>query len=220
MNVAEVLTENQKTLLRTFGSSTISQQFYLTGGTALSAFYLQHRYSEDLDFFTNEKQNVELLRKHIVEVLTPISNNLNFIRSLETFIQLHITMSGGEVIKMDFAYDTPFHLKERMLNSDYGIWIDNVLDIACNKISTVFDRGDAKDFVDLYFLLNEYFSFDELWEQAKQKHIGLDEYWFCQALMRVVQLHKLPRMIKPISLDELQTFFKKLHSIILARISS
>ena len=26
--------------------------FFLTGGTALSAFYLQHRYSEDLDLFT------------------------------------------------------------------------------------------------------------------------------------------------------------------------
>lgn len=28
--------------------------FYLTGGTALSRFYLDHRYSDDLDFFTHE----------------------------------------------------------------------------------------------------------------------------------------------------------------------
>ena len=27
--------------------------FYLTGGTALSRFYLNHRYSDDLDFFVN-----------------------------------------------------------------------------------------------------------------------------------------------------------------------
>lgn len=27
-------------------------QFYLTGGTALSRFYFQHRYSDDLDFFS------------------------------------------------------------------------------------------------------------------------------------------------------------------------
>jgi predicted nucleotidyltransferase component of viral defense system len=27
--------------------------FYLTGGTALGRFYLNHRYSEDLDFFVN-----------------------------------------------------------------------------------------------------------------------------------------------------------------------
>ena len=28
--------------------------FYLTGGTALSRCYLNHRYSDDLDFFVNE----------------------------------------------------------------------------------------------------------------------------------------------------------------------
>jgi len=28
--------------------------FYLTGGTALSRCYLNHRYSDDLDFFINQ----------------------------------------------------------------------------------------------------------------------------------------------------------------------
>ncbi|MCD4795127.1 MAG: nucleotidyl transferase AbiEii/AbiGii toxin family protein [Bacteroidales bacterium] len=30
--------------------------FYLTGGTALVRFYLNHRYSEDLDFFVNKRK--------------------------------------------------------------------------------------------------------------------------------------------------------------------
>ncbi len=30
----------------------ICEQFYLTGGTALAEFFLQHRLSEDLDFFS------------------------------------------------------------------------------------------------------------------------------------------------------------------------
>jgi predicted nucleotidyltransferase component of viral defense system len=29
--------------------------FYLTGGTALSRVYLNHRYSDDLDLFVNQK---------------------------------------------------------------------------------------------------------------------------------------------------------------------
>ncbi len=29
-------------------------EFYLTGGTALSRYYLNHRYSDDLDFFVNQ----------------------------------------------------------------------------------------------------------------------------------------------------------------------
>jgi predicted nucleotidyltransferase component of viral defense system len=31
--------------------------FYLTGGTALSRFYLNHRYSDDLDFFVHQKSD-------------------------------------------------------------------------------------------------------------------------------------------------------------------
>ncbi len=32
---------------------TLGLDFYLTGGTALGRCYLQHRYSDDLDFFVN-----------------------------------------------------------------------------------------------------------------------------------------------------------------------
>lgn len=31
--------------------------FYLTGGTALSRYYLNHRYSDDLDLFLNRDSN-------------------------------------------------------------------------------------------------------------------------------------------------------------------
>jgi hypothetical protein len=33
--------------------------FYLTGGTALSRAYLNHRYSDDLDFFVNAVNDFE-----------------------------------------------------------------------------------------------------------------------------------------------------------------
>ncbi|MGD2089262.1 MAG: nucleotidyl transferase AbiEii/AbiGii toxin family protein [Candidatus Aminicenantes bacterium] len=35
--------------------------FYLTGGTALSRFYLNHRYWDDLDFFVHQKEAIEEL---------------------------------------------------------------------------------------------------------------------------------------------------------------
>jgi predicted nucleotidyltransferase component of viral defense system len=46
--------------------------FFLTGGTALSRAYYNHRYSEDLDFFLNNSSNYDeqldtvlaLLMKH------------------------------------------------------------------------------------------------------------------------------------------------------------
>src|SRR5947209_4431075 len=43
----------QRALLAAFGASPLAKSFYLTGGTALAAFYLHHRDSDDLDFFTD-----------------------------------------------------------------------------------------------------------------------------------------------------------------------
>ena len=49
----DLLTPNQRRLLeRAAGDHVITDAYYLTGGTALMAFYLGHRISEDLDFFT------------------------------------------------------------------------------------------------------------------------------------------------------------------------
>lgn len=54
-----ILTECQKALLARFGASALREAFYVTGGTALSAFYLQHRLSEDQDFFTENDFGIE-----------------------------------------------------------------------------------------------------------------------------------------------------------------
>ena len=51
-----ILTVRQQQLLRLFSSNpNIKEHFYLSGGTALAEYYLHHRYSEDLDFFTEKE---------------------------------------------------------------------------------------------------------------------------------------------------------------------
>ena len=52
----QILTPLQKESLNIFFSLPEANNFYLTGGTALAAFYLQHRLSEDLDIFTREER--------------------------------------------------------------------------------------------------------------------------------------------------------------------
>lgn len=48
-----ILTKRQQQLLQAFSlENYIQQSFYLSGGTALAEYYLQHRLSEDLDFFS------------------------------------------------------------------------------------------------------------------------------------------------------------------------
>ena len=48
------------------------QKFYLTGGTALAEFYLRHRISEDLDFFS---ENQEVNPIPVVKFLKEKSKN-------------------------------------------------------------------------------------------------------------------------------------------------
>ena len=47
--------------------------FYFTGGTALSYYYLQHRYSEDMDFFSIKK----FIPEEILAIVSEWSKNIH-----------------------------------------------------------------------------------------------------------------------------------------------
>lgn len=49
------LTPGQKKAISLLASSPLKQKFYWTGGMLLSYHYLKHRYSLDLDFFSESK---------------------------------------------------------------------------------------------------------------------------------------------------------------------
>jgi len=53
-----ILSKNQKKLLVAIANSKmVTDNFVLSGGTALAEYYLHHRLSEDLDFFWIRQKN-------------------------------------------------------------------------------------------------------------------------------------------------------------------
>lgn len=206
----EILTTFQKELLKAIGSSNLAQSFYLTGGTALAAFYLQHRYSEDLDFFTPDPNAMRLVAHSLETVVQTLSATLEFSRTFNTFIEGFVTSRDGERVKLDFAQDTPYRLQSTELNQTFGIQLDNSLDISANKLSALFDRAAEKDFVDIYFISKEMMPFADLLPYARRKHVGMDDYWLAIALQRVRRVKVLPRMIKPLTIADLQAYFLEL----------
>jgi predicted nucleotidyltransferase component of viral defense system len=74
----KILTPLQEAVLHALFSLT--DAFYLTGGTALSAYYLEHRLSIDLDF--SEKMTIK-----------PCSEN-DLVSFREDLIQQCLTMQG------------------------------------------------------------------------------------------------------------------------------
>ena len=50
--------------------AAIETGFYLSGGTALSRGYLNHRFSDDLDFFVNDDANFQLWSDRCIQAFS------------------------------------------------------------------------------------------------------------------------------------------------------
>ncbi len=187
----EILTPFQKNLLKYVADSPLGNRFFLTGGTALAACYLQHRLSEDLDLFTEVPGAVSHVAPVIQALPKTLASEVKIARQFATFLEVFITSAQGETIKVDFAEDSPYRLQP-IVDSPWGIRVDNSLDIACNKLSALFGRAEAKDFIDLYFIVEKLYPFEKLLEEAKKKHVGLDDYWLAMAFQQVEKIDKWP----------------------------
>ncbi len=137
----ECLTASALKVLKTLKKIVLTDNFVLAGGTGI-ALQLGHRKSADFDFFTDRSfSNEKLFRK---------------IRFLDFDVQtlqeeqgtLTLTASGVKVSFSQTPYpflDEPVRLK--------GIPIAGLIDIASMKILAITQRGAKRDFVDLYFIL-------------------------------------------------------------------
>ena len=63
-----ILLPYQIKILRLFFATPFAKPFFLTGGTALSAFYLAHRDSKDLDFFSLDRFDLQQLGVVIADI--------------------------------------------------------------------------------------------------------------------------------------------------------
>lgn len=188
-------------------SNFIKQNFYFTGGTALSAIYLNHRLSEDLDFFSQEK--FETLP--ILNLITQWGKKHNFkieSQEMEVVRIFLLEFSDGEKLKVDFGYYPYKRLKKS--RAIEGVEVDSLFDIAVNKLQTIHQRNQIKDFVDLYFLLKEFTIWD-LMEGVRVKfRIEIDPYTIAADCLKVKNFDNLPIMLLPLKLKELQDFYTKL----------
>ena len=134
----ELLTPLQRRILHEIGRSPLRGEFYLTGGTALAALYLHHRYSVDLDLFTENPAAVAQVPPTMQEIASRLGLEVTFTRTLGTFLEAFVTSPDGERVEFDFAQDSPYRLEPTRLDPELGLWVDSLEDIACNKLSALF----------------------------------------------------------------------------------
>ena len=146
------LTPQQEKILDIFADSGLSEKFYWTGGTLLSHYYLKHRYSYDLDFFSDSPFSYQELGNF----LTAVKKSLKVNKLEETKIYdrwefvLHNTQPET---RFEFVHYN--HAKKRLakLIKYRGLLIDSLPDLAANKTMALIDRNHTKDLYDVYVLL-------------------------------------------------------------------
>src|SRR3989339_1211882 len=129
MAVKSILSANQKKILAAIAENQeICRVFYLTGGTALSEYYLHHRLSEDLDFFSEQEvdpQAIHVFLKSIAKRcgIKKIDSQSSFNRNL-----FFLYLKDGDIIKTEFTF-FPFPRIERKIKVGL-LAVDSLLDIA------------------------------------------------------------------------------------------
>jgi hypothetical protein len=191
-----------------FAEEAMARSFYLTGGTALAAFHLFHRYSDDLDLFTND-QPLELVWPTLQRLLPSLG------LTVESRTPQFIRLRHPEGLRVDLVHDIPFRVGVPVRR---GAWLVDTLDnIALNKVAAIQGRLDVKDYVDLYLLLKDHPPRILTWlGQAKQKDASIEPFLWSRLIGDVETFRVLPRMIVPLELPELTAFYRDLRRLILA----
>lgn len=127
---------------------------HLDGGTALSAYFLAHRESEDLDFFGGPTLNArafgeivqEKARTAGIEVQPSGTPTLGFARYVVR------DDSSSSAVKLDIGTSSPFRLAP-LEPADEGIQVASYRDLCAGKLHAACDRFERRDFVDVHAIM-------------------------------------------------------------------
>jgi predicted nucleotidyltransferase component of viral defense system len=142
--------------------------FYLTGGTALSRFYLHHRYSEDIDFFVHSDPNfvkyISVIKDKLSEGFSVDNQKSLF---TEDYTRFYITDENIN-LKIEFVNDIPY--RSGVPVDVYFGKLDTPANILSNKIGAILSRDEPKDIFDIVSIsMNYNFNWRKIFEETKRK---------------------------------------------------
>ena len=149
----EILTKEQHDLLPLVGK--FRERFGLVGGTAI-ALHIGHRESIDFDMFSPE----EFQNRSVRDVFRRAGKEITVLRAL----------TGQFTFVVDGVYMTFFHFPYPITYSEsFGkaARMPTLLTLAAMKAFALGQRSKWKDYVDLYFILRDFHSLEEVARQAE-----------------------------------------------------
>jgi hypothetical protein len=171
------LSPNTAEVLLSLSKINEIKNFTLIGDSALS-IYLNHRISEDLDFFSP----LPSLQS------AGIDNLLNEINTDRSYLILNSYTNGLDLsingVKVTFFANNWDRLNERkiLLNNSF---IGNLELITAMKMNTLSLRAKYRDYYDLYILNREVFEINEIYKLALEYIPGMTKKIFSMQLIYI-----------------------------------
>jgi hypothetical protein len=184
-------------LLKSLMQHESFKDLFLVGGTNL-ALKIGHRNSVDIDLFG--KADLDDLE------ISQYLNTLGKITILKKSKNIQIYAVNG--IKVDFVnYTYPWIEEAKVVD---GIRLASNKDIGAMKLNAIAGRGSKKDFIDLYFLLQE-FSIEELVQFYENKYHDGSSFMVLKSLTYFEDAEKqeMPIMYKKVTWPEVKQSIQK-----------
>lgn len=196
---ASTLTPLQRDLLDAFFRR--AKGFYLTGGAALAGFYLGHRETADLDFFTGEpilEDGETALRGAVSDLKASLEN----VQTAPDF-RRRLVRRGEESVIVDLVRDQAPHGPEP--TRAFGIiQVDPPSEILANKLCTLLSRCEPRDLVDVLFLERAGHRIEDVLPVAQSKDGGLTPAQLAWVLsqIRIGDEARIPGGLRPAELRD------------------
>ena len=147
-----ILTQKQNELLPYL--KAFKRKFYLVGGTAI-ALHLGHRRSIDFDLFCQTDINKKDIRKKLE------SFPFKIVKLSEDTDQIHFVINDVKITFFNYPYEI-----EHPLNIGQYLSFPSLLSLASMKAYALGRRAKWKDYVDLFFILRDHHSVEEISREA------------------------------------------------------
>jgi len=195
MNI-QIFNPNQVELLPLV--KEFKKEFYLVGGTAI-ALHIGHRRSIDFDLFKYSPIKPKSILQKISDFKYPYAVTRRVTEQLNVIIHN---------VKFTF-YQYPFKITATEKLNDI-LQMPNLLDLSAMKAYALGRRSKWKDYVDLYFILKDYFTI----KQISDRTTDLFGQLFSEKLFRaqlsyfddIDYSEAIEYLVQPIHVDEIKTF--------------
>ena len=160
----------QQEIARLFFSLQSSQGFVLAGGGALLASGLSIRPTQDLDFFGSPGQvSVSLALDQFLDAIEQQNWDYELLSHANDFARVRVIGSAELVVDLAIDVAPRFPVSQTLVGPVFS-----PLELAGRKLLALFDRAEARDFVDVY-VLSKKFGKQKVFDAANQIEVSLNK---------------------------------------------